>query len=252
MKKLVIFLLIGLGAFFGVVWYFDVEQTGGSFSDFFNDPIGGTTSLFSRFGLWVGGLYQSGVSAVGGQADPIAMAAGLIAGFEGFSPSAYADPPGQTSTYSIGYGHQIVPGDGFTTASTISEGDALALLQQDIQTYATCVTTYVTAPLAPEQEAALISLCYNIGCTAFQNSTLVGNLNGPPPDYDGAAEQFSVWDMAGGQVSSTLQSRRAKEQALFSSVSAPNTTASPDDTQVASSQDDSGDDNGEDDDGDDS
>lgn len=219
MRKFLVALFVIIGAFLGLVWWFDVEQTGGSFADFFSDPLGGTQSLFSRLRLKLESMLEKVKSVTGTPADPRALAASLIAGFESFSAKAYPDPRGQTKKYSIGYGHQIVPGDGFTVDSVISEPDALAMLQADVETYAACVDSAVTVPLAPEQAAALYSLCYNIGCAGFRSSTLVRNLNGG--DFQGAAEQFAVWNLANGQVSNTLVSRRADEQALFTSVTAP-------------------------------
>lgn len=236
MRKLWFWLLLALGAFFGLVWWFDVEQTGGSFADFFSDPIGGTQSLFSRLGLIIGGWFEQASGAVGGQVDAATLAASTIAQFEGFSSKAYADPPGQTAKYSIGYGHQIVSGDGFTETSTISEADALALLQADLTSrFAPCVDAAVTVELTPQQRAALYSLCYNIGCAAFQNSTLLGNLN--TGDYAQAQAQFAVWNQAGGAVSDALVSRRAKEADLFGS-GGPLTDAS--DAAAASTEDASG------------
>jgi lysozyme len=215
MRKAIIIILVVLGAFFGIVWWFDVEQTGGSFSDFFSDPVGGTQSLFSRFTYWISGVVENIKSAVGIQADPVAIAAGMIAGFESFSPTAYPDPPGQTVKYSIGYGHEIVDGDGLTTTSTISEDQAEQLLQDDLQTVVSCVNSAVTAPVTPQQQAALYSLTYNIGCGAFQSSTLLSLLNNG--DYEGAQAQFAVWNEAGGQVDQNLVSRRASEADVFGS-----------------------------------
>jgi lysozyme len=241
MRKLIIFSLLAVGALFGLVWWFDVEEAGGSFSGFFQDPVGGTTSLFSRAGLVFSGWFQRAQGAVGGTPDPVAMAAGLIAQFEGFSPTAYADPPGQTLTYSIGYGHQIVSGDGFTTASTISESDALALLQADLANFVACVNSVVTySGVTPQMQAALYSLCYNIGCGAFTNSTLVQDLNNGDPNQ--AQADFAVWNKAGGAVSAALSSRRTSEAAFFASGGVPTDQSdSGDGTQVAT-DDNSGDD----------
>lgn len=214
MRKFVIALLVLLGAFFGLVWWFDVEQTGGSFEDFFADPVGGTQSLFSRLRLWGAGLIEKAKGASGvGTVNARALAASLIAGFEGFAPKAYPDPPSQTTKYSIGYGHSIVAGDGFTVFSTISEGDALALLQADLETFATCVDNAVTVPLGPEQAAALYSFTYNEGCGAFQGSTLLRLLNAG--DYAGADAEFARWNIANGSILPALVSRRASEAAEF-------------------------------------
>lgn len=226
MRRLVIIVFVALGAFFGLVWWFDVEQTGGSFSDFFADPVGGTQSIFSRLGLTISGLFEKAKGAVGGTADPRALAASLIASEEGFVPHAYPDPPGQTTKYSIGYGHQIVPGDGFTTASEISETDALGLLQADLDTYVNCVENVVTVELAPEQRAALYDFAYNEGCAAFQGSTLLKDVNAGR--FGNVQADLELWDKirVNGALTDDagLLARRDKEYALFASVAAPATT----------------------------
>jgi lysozyme len=213
MRKFVIALLVIIGAFFGLVWWFDVEQTGGSFSDFFSDPVGGTQSLFSRLQLWAASLIEKAKGAAGATSDPKAIAASLIAGFETYSGKAYPDPPGQTTTYSIGYGHQIKPGDGFTIDSVISEPDALAQLNSDLDVFATCVDNAVTVPLGPDETAALYSFTYNEGCGAFQGSTLLKLLNSG--DYQGADDEFARWNIANGNILPALVSRRAKEAEIF-------------------------------------
>ncbi len=219
MKRFIVILFVLLGGVLGLVWWFNVEQTGGNFADFFSDPVGGISSLGSRLRLWLSGLFEQASGAVGGTVDARVLAAGKIAGYEGFVGHVYADPPGQTDTYSIGYGHQLRTGDGFDMSSTISEGDALALLQADLETYATCVDNAVTVELKPEQAAALYSLCYNIGCSPFTSSTLLRALNAG--DYAGAQAQFAVWNIANGEVSDSLVSRRQSEADLFGSVPAP-------------------------------
>src|SRR5271157_1170997 len=146
--------------------------------------------------------------------DATALAATIVKGFEGFSATAYPDPAGQTKTYSIGYGHQIVPGDGLSTSSVITEAQGSAFLTSDLKAATNTVSNSVTAPLEPTQQAALISLAYNIGGNNFKNSTLVSDLNNG--NTAAAAAQFNNWVYAGGTVNSTLVSRRTQEQALFS------------------------------------
>jgi GH24 family phage-related lysozyme (muramidase) len=235
MRKTLIFVLILFGTFFGIVWYFDVEQAGGDWSDFFSDPVGGTTSLFSRFGLWIISLGErfKGVTGVG-TVDPVALATGMIAGFESFSSKSYPDPPGQSVKYSIGYGHQIIEGDGFDQTSIISEQDALALLNSDISSrFVPCVDAVVTVPVTPQMQAAMYSLCYNIGCGAFKSSTLLSDLNNG--DSQGALDQFSVWNKSGGQVLQSLVDRRASEASVFQSgIPASSDSSSTDDTTANS------------------
>jgi lysozyme len=128
--------------------------------------------------------------------------------------AAYPDPAGQTKTYSIGYGHKIVPGDGLSPTSTITTAQANTFLTSDLQASINTVKTSVTAQLEPTQMAALTSLAYNIGGTAFKNSTLVADLNSG--NTAAASAQFNNWVYANGQVNNSLVARRMQEQMLFS------------------------------------
>jgi GH24 family phage-related lysozyme (muramidase) len=198
----------------------------------FTDLPGVYWSFFQRGWLIVNGSIQA---VSGSSADPVALAAGLIAQFEGFSPKAYPDPAGQTATYSIGYGHQIVSGDGYSSSSTISESDAIALLDSDLGNYVQCVNNAVTVTLSPQQLAALYSLCYNIGCSAFTGSTLLQDVNGGA-DADTITADFAMWNKANGSVLGTLVNRRSEEAALYNSSATP-AAASTDGTQDASTDD---------------
>lgn len=135
----------------------------------------------------------------------------VIRRFEGFSDKPYPDAQG----YSIGYGHFIKPGEKFTT---LTEAQARALLRDDAGIAAATVKNSVTVPLTQNQFDALTSLVYNIGATAFRNSTLLKKLNAG--DYSAAAQQFDVWNKAtvpgmGKIVVSALVQRRADEKELF-------------------------------------
>jgi lysozyme len=156
-----------------------------------------------------------------------ALAATIIKMFEGFSATAYPDPAGQTKTYSIGYGHEIVPGDGLSTSSTVTMDQANTLLMSDLSASINTVNNSVNppTPLEPTQTAALVSLAYNIGGTAFKNSTLVADLNAG--NTAAAAAQFNNWVYAGGTVNSSLVSRRTQEQALFSTGVILSNTGTP-------------------------
>lgn len=167
----------------------------------------------SQLGQDVTSEAESVVNTVtGGGDDPISLALPILKQFEGFSANAYPDPPG-SGKYSIGYGHQIQPGESYGPNSQISESEGEGLLRIDAGAAFTCVSNNVTVNLTPQQTAALISFCFNIGCGAFEQSTLLNLLN--QGDYDGAAAQFPVWIHSGGQVSDALVSRRAQEQELF-------------------------------------
>jgi lysozyme len=126
--------------------------------------------------------------------------------FEGFSAVPYKDAQG----FSIGYGHFIKPGENLTA---VSEAQARALLKSDAAIASAAVSNSVKVPLTQNQFDALVSLTYNIGITAFRNSTLLKKLNAG--DYSGAASQFARWNKSQGEVIAALERRRANERALF-------------------------------------
>lgn len=165
---------------------------------------------------WVKNLIGKGREAVseatGAEPDALELATNLIAGFEGFRSHAYKDQAGYLT---IGYGHKIVPGDGFDANSVITESDARELLRQDdvVSAY-NCVQAECSGiALSAQQTAALTSLCYNIGCGAFGSSTLVKLLR--QGDYDGAANEFSRWVYAKGVQLPGLVARRDQEASVF-------------------------------------
>ena len=132
----------------------------------------------------------------------------LIKRFESFSEKPYPDARG----WSIGYGHYM---GAQPTMQTVSEPQAYDMLRDDAQTATDAVRASVSVPLNQNQFDALVSLAYNIGASAFKNSTLVRVLNSG--DYDGAAAQFPVWRKAKGVINTALVKRRAQEQEIFQS-----------------------------------
>lgn len=204
-----VFAFFGVGA--GVVYwlYLYINGDAPSVSDFWEI----TQSWFRRGYSAVTSILPGfdNTDSAGNEVDPaVAKAVKIIAAFEGFSPKVYPDQGHEA----LGYGHDLVAGDGFDSDSTISEADAYALLESDVESrFAPVIDNNVTVDLTTEQRAALISLVYNIGAGNFTSSTLLRLLN--QGDYTGAAGQFSVWNHAGGVVNTTLTARRAAERTLF-------------------------------------
>ena len=88
-----------------------------------------------------------------------------------------------------------------------------SLLQTTLAKYEACVNGAVKMPINQNQFDALVSFTYNVGCSAFRNSTLLRLLN---QGYElQAAAQFNRWTLGGGKVQAGLVSRRAAERALF-------------------------------------
>ena len=117
--------------------------------------------------------------------------------------------------YSIGYGHQIQPGEHFD--GPITDAGALKLLASDLQKTLASIATLVKVKLTDSQRTALADLEFNIGQGSFKNSTLLKMLNAG--DFAGAADQFARWDKVFRDghylVDPGLQARRERDAALF-------------------------------------
>lgn len=134
----------------------------------------------------------------------------LLRSFESFAPRAYQDGRGR----SIGYGHQIQPGEDLTF---VTVQDADRLLVEDAARALRAVDDAVDRLLVAHQRDALASFVYNVGEAAFRGSTLLRKLNAL--DDAGAAREFGRWiyTTAGGKKvqSAGLAARRRRERALF-------------------------------------
>jgi lysozyme len=128
---------------------------------------------------------------------------------EGCKLEAYQDSVG---VWTIGVGHT----KGVTAGQRITQDEADALLEADLEACYPCIAEHVTVPLTQGQFDALCSFVFNLGCGALKGSTLLNLLN--KGDYDGAAQQFGRWVNAGGQKLAGLVTRRAGEAAMFSEV----------------------------------
>ena len=125
--------------------------------------------------------------------------------------SAYLCP---ADVWTIGIGTTVYPnGTKVKKGDKCTQEQAMEYLQHDLRSFEKTVNDSVKAPLTQNQFDALVSLAYNIGSTAFKNSTLLKKLNAK--DYLGAADQFLVWNKGGGKVLKGLVRRREVERALF-------------------------------------
>ncbi|HCJ29398.1 MAG TPA: muraminidase [Pseudomonas sp.] len=133
----------------------------------------------------------------------------LIKSFEGLSLTAYPDPGTGADPWTIGYGHT----KGVKQGMKITENWAEELLRDDLAEFEAAVNGMVKVRLCQHQFDALVSLTFNIGASAFSDSTLLRLLNSGM--YDDAALQFQRWNRAGGNVLAGLTRRRMAERKLF-------------------------------------
>ena len=133
----------------------------------------------------------------------------FIKGFEGFKANAYLCPAG---VWTIGYGttEYVDSGD------TVTEEEACDLLRKDVQEAADAVDDLVDVELSQPQYDALCSFIYNVGRSAFANSTMLKMLN-RGQSAKSIGPQFERWVKANGQVIPGLTRRRAAEREMFES-----------------------------------
>ncbi|UJM42939.1 lysozyme [Bartonella henselae] len=135
----------------------------------------------------------------------------LIKQWEGLRLNAYKDAIG---VWTIGYGHTNNAGKPFVhKGMAITEKQTEELLCQDLKQFENTVEQAVQVSLTDEQFAALVSFCYNVGTTAFCNSTLLRKLNSG--DYEAIPTELQKWTKAGGKRLQGLVHRRAAEAGLW-------------------------------------
>lgn len=109
----------------------------------------------------------------------------------------------------IGYGHQIQPGESFTT---ITEAEAEALLRADLDFFENGVREALTRPASANQFSAMVSLAYNKGLYGFLDTDVLKRFNAG--DIQGAADDFRNHTGRDGPVPHLVE-RRERERMLF-------------------------------------
>ncbi len=147
----------------------------------------------------------------------------LLRNWEGLSHSVYPDV-GNKLTIGIGHklttdelhsgildilGNEVAWGDGIT------DQQCWDLLTQDLTKTENDITALVKVPLRQTQFDALALFAYNIGDTAFENSTLLKLLN--EGNYDEVPAQLALWNHVDHKVVAGLTARREAESELWNS-----------------------------------
>lgn len=136
----------------------------------------------------------------------------IIQEFEGFRAETYTDSAG---VYTIGYGTtaRAFVGIDPMPGMVISEKQAEVYLKRAVRNFADIIEPEIKRNVSENAWSALLSLTYNIGPTAFINSTLLRKFNAG--DTQGAADEFLRWTKADGQTLRGLARRRWRERTLF-------------------------------------
>ncbi|HEU0145213.1 MAG TPA: lysozyme [Nitrososphaera sp.] len=137
------------------------------------------------------------------------LSAGVIGGaalWEGDKRDPYEDIVG-VLTVCYGYtGKDIVRNKTYTKAECDS------LLKKELIVSQTAVIRCTHVPLSQNQFDAFTLFTYNVGTTAYCNSSLVKKLN--KGDYYGACDGLKAWSYAGGKYVRGLNNRRLYERQM--------------------------------------
>ena len=135
----------------------------------------------------------------------------LVKEFEGCKLNAYLCP---ANVWTIGYG---ATGDGIKSGIVWTQQQAESDLTRTLSLIDLALDRLLKKPANQNQKDAMISLIYNIGQSAFKNSTVLRMFNAG--NYTLAADAFLMWNKAtvNGEkvVLAGLQRRRVAERELF-------------------------------------
>ena len=132
----------------------------------------------------------------------------LIRSYEKLRLQAYKPTP--DDVWTCGWGST----KGVTKDTVWTEEEAEQHFREDIADVERCINKRLQGvAITQNMFDALVSWVFNVGCGAFNNSTLLVHLlNG----HDAlAAAQFERWNKQGGRVLAGLTKRRAAERELF-------------------------------------
>lgn len=138
----------------------------------------------------------------------------IIKEFEGCRLVAYKCPAG---VWTIGWGTTRLIDRPVQQGDTISQQLADELLQNEVEITARKVLQLlaIAKDWSGNRIAALVSLAYNIGLSAFADSSLVRRLQDREDPNAVASEEFPRWNKADGKELAGLTRRRAAELSLF-------------------------------------
>ena len=139
----------------------------------------------------------------------------LLKKWEGCKLEAYQDT---SNVWTIGYGSTFYSdGSKVKAGDKINASEAGKLFKATIGKYEKAVDDLVRVDITDNQFGALVSFCYNVGITAFKNSTLLKKVNAK--DFDAVPPELMRWIYSGKKVVPGLVNRRSAESGLWVSGS---------------------------------
>lgn len=134
-----------------------------------------------------------------------------IAASEGYTDRAIIPVPGDVPTYGHGTTRHA-DGSPVRMGETTTPERAMQDLKRDASVFESAVKRCAPVPMFQHEFESMVLISYNIGASAFCNSTIVKRLK--VGDYSGACDAFLMWNKVGGRVVNGLVIRRNKERII--------------------------------------
>ena len=147
----------------------------------------------------------------------------LLSKWEGCKLRPYDDQTGLrlnnwNPNATIGIGHLIHEPEWEKYRDGISQAYAEKLLAVDVEPKESTVKKSLTAYVNQNQFNALVILCFNIGSTGFNNSSVRRIINDPvnhSTGYNDLESAWKAWNKSNGKIMQGLVNRRIKEWNLY-------------------------------------
>jgi GH24 family phage-related lysozyme (muramidase) len=146
----------------------------------------------------------------------------LLKSIEGLETKPYDDQTGKTITKwvegaTIGIGHLISQTEWNKYKNGITESEAITLFKADLQPYSNKVKTTIKTNITQNEFDALVIFTFNIGKSAFANSSVVKMINDPKrkTGYNSLEQAWKAWNKSQGKINKGLQNRRKAEWDIF-------------------------------------
>lgn len=141
--------------------------------------------------------------AIAGGAGALGIAFVMVSGDDGLEGRryyAYKDVVGVLTVCDGHTGKDIIAGHKYTDeeCDALTKADLLKVKKQ--------VDPLIKVDITETQRGAIYSFVYNVGATAFRNSTLLRKMN--HGDREGACNELKRWTYAGGKQWKGLMTRR--------------------------------------------
>lgn len=168
-------------------------------------------------------LLSGAVGDTTGSRSLSAKGSALLKSIETLATKPYDDQTGNVIDHwvkgaTIGYGHLILQDEWENYRHGISEEQASALFEADLQPFVNTVGSSVKVALAQNQFDALVILTFNIGETNFVGSSVLKLINDPAANtpYSGLEQAWKAWNRSQGRENAGLNNRRQAEWKIFS------------------------------------